>query len=288
MSARTQLARARRGFTLIELLVVITIILLISALFLNISSGDGGGLMGGQRMVGSTIRSVRAMALMNRGAQGTGVSYNARYRLLILNDPTDPVNHLHKYMIAVGSVDTASLPVGTDPNTVTSTADSRYKWYAPDPPTLLPSGVYFVPPATDTTTVVNKPPGFTGTWVGRVSIIGPLADTATGNSSDSPASSPPWMMFASQGLISPTSLGAMSGYDPKKWYYVELQTGGASNHLGRVVLVLANGTLRLDPGSNKVQLDLANESQFAALSVRPNGDIAVTTDPDELNTTLLK
>ena len=287
MSPRSRLSRARRGFTLIELLVVITIILLISALFLNISSGDGGGLMGGQRMVGSTIRSVRAMALMNRGAQGTGVSYNARYRLLILNDPTDPVNHLHKYMIAVGSVDTSTLAAGVDPTTVTSTSDTRYKWYTPDAPTLLPSGVYFVPPASDTSNVVNKPPGFTGTWIGRASIIGQIADNATSNSNDNPGS-PPWMMFASQGVIAPTSLGAMSGLDAKKWYYVELQTGGTSNHLGRVVLVLANGALRLDPASNKVQLDLANENQFAALSLRPSGDVAMTTDPDELNTNLLK
>lgn len=287
MSPRSALSRARRGFTLIELLVVITIILLISALFLNISSGDGGGLMGGQRMVGSSIRSVRAMALMNRGAQGTGVSYNARYRLLILNDPSDPVNHLHKYMIAVGSVDTSTMSAGVDPTTVTSTADNRYKWYTPDAPTLLPSGVYFVPPTSDTTTVVNKPPGFTGTWLGRASIIGQIADNATANSNDNPGS-PPWMMFASQGVVAPTSLSAMSGLDAKKWYYVELQTGGTSNHLGRVVLVLANGVLRLDPATNKVQLDLANENQFAALSLRPSGDLAMTTDPDELNTNLLK
>ncbi len=287
MSPRARLSRARRGFTLIELLVVITIILLISGLFLNMSAGDGGGLMGGQRMVGSSIRSVRAMALMNRGAQGTGVSYNARYRLLILNDPADPVNHLHKYMIVVGSVDTSTMAAGVDPTTVTSTSDSRYKWYSPDAPTLLPSGVYFVPPASDTTTVVNKPPGFTGTWIGRASIIGQIADNATANSNDNPGS-PPWMMFASQGVVAPTNLGAMSGLDAKKWYYVELQTGGTSNHLGRVILVLANGVLRLDPASNKVQLDLTNENQLAALSLRPSGDVAMTTDPDELDKNLLK
>jgi hypothetical protein len=272
---------------LIELLVVITIILLISVLFLNISTGDGGGLMGGQRMVASSVRSVRAMALMNRGAQGTGVSYNARYRLLILNDPSDPVNHLHKYMIAVGSVDTSALAVGVDPTVITSTSDARYKWYTPDAPTLLPSGVYFVPPVSDTATVVNKPPGFTGSWLGRASIIGQIADNAVASANDNP-NSPPWMMFASQGVVAPTSLGSMSGLDPKKWYYVELQTGGTSNHLGRVVLVLARGVLRMDPGTNRAQLDLASENQFAALSLRPSGDVAVTTDPDELNNNLLK
>ena len=53
MSARSL---ARKGFTLIELLVVITIILLISSLFLGLSAGDGGGLPAGQRIIASSIR----------------------------------------------------------------------------------------------------------------------------------------------------------------------------------------------------------------------------------------
>jgi hypothetical protein len=52
--------------------------------------------------------------------------------------------------------------------------------------------------------------------------------------------------------------------------------------------VLANGVLRLDPASNKVQLDLKSENQLAALSLRPSGDVAMTTDPDELDKNLLK
>ncbi len=287
MKTLARFPRVRRGFTLIELLVVITIILLISALFLNLSTGDGGGLMGGQRMVGASIRSVRAMALMNRGALGTGVSYNARYRLLILNDPTDPVNHLHKYMVAVGSVDSNSLAAGVDPSTVTSTSDSRYKWYTPDAATLLPSGVYFIPPASESNTLVNKPADFTGTWVGRATIIGQIADNAVANSNDSP-NSPPWMTFAADGVNQPKTLSDMTALNGKKWFYVELQSGGASNHLGRVVLVVANAVLRLDPGTNKANLDIINANQFAAISLRPNGDIAMTTDPDELNTNLLK
>ena len=64
MSARSL---ARKGFTLVELLVVITIILLISSLFLGLNAGDGGGLAAGQRMMGSSIRTLRAMA-HNRAA----------------------------------------------------------------------------------------------------------------------------------------------------------------------------------------------------------------------------
>ena len=82
MSARSIV---RKGFTLVELLVVITIILLISTLFLGLTPGDGGGLPAGQRFIASSIRTVRAMALMNRGPGNTGVSYCGRYRLLILN-----------------------------------------------------------------------------------------------------------------------------------------------------------------------------------------------------------
>ena len=89
MSARSL---ARKGFTLVELLVVITIILLISSLFLGLNAGDGGGLAAGQRMLGSSIRTLRAMALMNRGPGGTGITHAPRYRLLILNDPDDEVN----------------------------------------------------------------------------------------------------------------------------------------------------------------------------------------------------
>ena len=99
--------RLRRGFTLVELLVVITIILMISGLFLGLSPGDGGGLAAGQRIIGSSLRTVRAMALMNRGAGNSGVTYAPRYRLLILNDPNDEVNHLRQFVIAVGGVSSA-------------------------------------------------------------------------------------------------------------------------------------------------------------------------------------
>ena len=112
---------ARKGFTLVELLVVITIILLISSLFLGLSPGDGGGLPAGQRFIASSIRTVRAMALMNRGPGTTGVTYANRYRLLILNDPDDDVNHLRQFVIAVGGVSSADL--GTvDPSTITNTS----------------------------------------------------------------------------------------------------------------------------------------------------------------------
>jgi prepilin-type N-terminal cleavage/methylation domain-containing protein len=269
--------RARRGFTLIELLLVITIILLISGMFLGLSTGDGGGLPAGQRMVGSTIRSVRAMALMNRGTAGTGISYNSRYRLLILNDPSDPVNHLRQFCVAVGGVSLASAGL-TDPALITATNDNRYTWVSPEGTSMLPAGVYFIPPKTDITTTINPPPGAVMLANTRRSIIGSIADN-NGNALDSAGSSPPWVMFTP--VNQPTNLPAMSAMGAKKWYYIEIQPTGASNHLGRVMIVLAKGSMMLDGTS--VALNLASESQFAALALRPNGDVSFTSDPDEMD-----
>ena len=267
---------ARKGFTLVELLVVITIILLISSLFLGLTPGDGGGLPAGQRFIASSIRTVRAMALMNRGPGTTGVTYANRYRLLILNDPNDEANHLRQFVIAVGGVSSADL-AGVDPSTITNTSVAPYKWFSPEPAQLLPTGVVFIPPATDTQTTLSM----TVTANTRRSLIGPLADNATTNTTDSPASSPPWMIYAP--TIQPMALADMTpDFNPKKWFYVELQGTGASNHLGRVLLVLAKGVVR-NTGTAKAMIDIPSENQFAALSLRPNGDVTMTLDADEMD-----
>ncbi len=271
------MTRARRGFTLIELLVVITIILLISALFLGISTGDGGGLKGGQRIIASTIRSVRAMALMNRGAYSTGMTYNGRYRLLILNDPTDPVNHLHQFVVAVGCVDSSKVSAGVDPSSISDTANSAYVWFAPEQPTSLPNGVYFIPPKGSTTTINGPVDPDNGTRAvlsnNQYSVIGPIADTASSGVLDT-TTSPPKMLFTP--VNQPQALNAAG----KSWYYIELQSSGASNHLGKVVLIFANATLRSD-GKN-AELDILNNNQFAVVAVRPNGDVVISNDSDEI------
>ena len=268
---------ARKGFTLVELLVVITIILLISSLFLGLSTGDGGGLPAGQRFIASSVRTVRAMALMNRGPGNTGVTYANRYRLLILNDPDDEVNHLRQFVIAVGGVSSADL-AGADPTTITNTSVAPYRWFSPEPAQMLPTGVVFVPPASDTATTLSLTITTANT---RRSIIGPLADGATTNATDSPGSTPPWMTYAPTNQ--PMALNAMTAdYNPKKWFYVELQGTGASNHLGRVLLVLAKGVVR-NTGAGKAMIDLPSENQFAALSLRPNGDVSMTLDADEMD-----
>lgn len=272
MSARSL---ARKGFTLIELLVVITIILLISSLFLGLNAGDGGGLAAGQRMMGSSIRTLRAMALMNRGPGGTGITHAPRYRLLILNDPDDEVNHLRQVVLAVGGVSSTDLGA-TNPASITNTASLPYKWYSPEPAQMLPAGVVFVPPASDVGTTMQLAVA-SGT---RRSNIGQVADNITGSAQDSPATNPPTMTYAP--VSQATALAAMgTDFNPKKWYYVELQGTGASNHLGRTILVLALGTVR-NTGAGRAAIDVAAESQFAAVMLRPNGDISMTLDSEEM------
>ena len=272
MSARSL---ARKGFTLIELLVVITIILLISSLFLGLNAGDGGGLAAGQRMLGSSIRTLRAMALMNRGPGGTGITHAPRYRLLILNDPDDEVNHLRQVVLAVGGVSSTDLGA-TNPASITNTASLPYKWYSPEPAQMLPAGVVFVPPASDVGTTMQLAVA-SGT---RRSNIGQVADNITGSAQDSPTTNPPTMSYAP--VSQPTALAAMgTDFNAKRWYYIELQGTGASNHLGRTVLVLALGTVR-NTGAGRAAIDVAAESQFAAVMLRPNGDISMTLDSDEM------
>jgi len=271
---------ARKGFTLVELLVVITIILLISSLFLGLTPGDGGGLPAGQRVIGSSLRTLRAMALMNRGPGTGGVSYATRYRLLILNDPDDEVNHLRQVVLAVGGVSAAEL--GTrDPNSFTDTTLLPYKWFSPEAAQLLPKGVVFVPPATDTRTTMSLSVA-TGT---RRSVIGQVADNIASNAPlDSPTSSPPTMKYTP--VTQPMALKEINddaSYNSKTWYYVELQGTGASNHLGRTLLVLARATSR-NTAMGKAEIDVSSETQFAAISLRPNGDISMTLDADEMNT----
>lgn len=267
---------ARKGFTLIELLVVISIILLISSLFLGLTAGDGGGLPAGQRILASSIRTTRAMALMNRGPGTGGVNYGGRYRLLILNDPDDEVNHLRQFVIAVGGVSSTDL-AGADPASITNTSAAPYLWFSPEPPQMLPNGIVFVPPAGDTSTTVS----LAVTAGTRRTVIGRLADNVSSTSADSAATSPPWMTYAPTNQ--PMALSAMSAdFNPKKWFYLELQDSGASNHLGRVLLVLAKGVVR-NTGPGKAVIDVASDSQFAALSLRPNGDVSMTLDADEMN-----
>ncbi len=278
MIHKTVMSHVRRGFTLIELLVVITVILLISGMFLGLTqNSNSGGLVGGQRMLASSLKSLRAMALLNQGVttQQGSTTYNARYRLLILNDPSDPVNHLRQYVIAVGGIDSRTITDGSDPSSIKNT-DLRYKWLAPVPASTLPNGVYFIPPTSDTTTVSDPEDKVADSWPGnkKYSQIPKIADTTFQASTFDTGSS---MTFLPKNQ--PDNLGS----DGKKWYYVELQPSGASNHPGKVMMILASGVLVPGPSASTATFQPQSANQFSGIVLRPNGDVALTNNADDLN-----
>jgi hypothetical protein len=49
-----------------------------------------------------------------------------------------------------------------------------------------------------------------------------------------------------------------------------------------VLLVLAKGVVR-NTGVGQAAIDVGSENQFAAISLRPNGDVSMTLDADEMN-----
>jgi hypothetical protein len=49
-----------------------------------------------------------------------------------------------------------------------------------------------------------------------------------------------------------------------------------------VLLVLAKGVVR-NTGVGRAAIDVGSENQFAAISLRPNGDVSMTLDADEMN-----
>ncbi len=63
------------------------------------------------------------------------------------------------------------------------------------------------------------------------------------------------------------------------WYYVELGPDGSNNHTGKVVLVLAEG---MNVGTQTI---LTSADKFAAILVRRSGDVTLTTDTDDLEST---
>ena len=165
-----------------------------------------------------------------------------------------------------------------NPAQITATTTTPYRWFSPEPVQSLPSGVVFVPPASDTGTTMPVAV-LAGT---RRSSIGQIADNVTpAPPLDSPASSPPTMTYAP--TVVPTALSQMGAdMNPKRWYYIELQGSGASNHLGRTVIVLASGSVRSD-GAGRAIIDVVDGNKFAAVMLRPNGDLSMTLDSDEVD-----
>lgn len=304
--------RARRGFTLVELLIVISVIIILATMMLGIRASNPEGLGNGQRMMADMLRIARVQAQMNRAAMpapaGTLWGSNTtnykwspgyyRYRLLIKCDPLDPDTHLREMVIAIGMTGVGASP-------------TKYTWFSPEPPVRLPPGVFFVPPNYNSangmtgspslaTTPVVMPTGTSlsgtsaATRISRIPGLADLASSATTSLANgtneyctpSTTSQAPMMLY--RPIFSPTAQGTVITYfdawtlanGGKYWYYVELGPDGTNNHLGKVVLVLAEG---VNVGGGNVRL--SSPDKFAAILVRRNGDVSLTTDTDDLEST---
>lgn len=301
MRPASVIAAARRGFTLIEVMIVVAVIVVLATLMLAIRPSNPDGLASGQRMMADMLRIARVQAMSNRGAVppppgvagGTAWSpSNLRYRLLIKCDPTDPDTHLREMVVAIGLTGVGPTP-------------DSYVWFSPEAPTRLPPGVFFVPPnlavangmSGSSSPAVTLPSGTTlnnttvDTRISQLPALGDVTGLTQGALEYSNPGSKQGTMMRYNPLASPVE-GTSPVYHTNSvhsvdsgaryWYYVELGPDGSNNHLGKVVLVLAEGA---NTGTGVL---LSAPDKFAAILVRRNGDVSLTSDTMDFETTSLK
>ncbi|HAZ66624.1 MAG TPA: hypothetical protein DCY41_07710 [Opitutae bacterium] len=293
--------RVRAGFTMVELLIVITVILILASMMLAIRPTNPEGLGNGQRMMADMLRIAKVQATMNRAAVpringwlSNWAPANFRYRLLIKCEPSNPDTHLREMVIAIGCTGIGATP-------------ALYTWFSPEPPVRLPPGVFFVPP---NIAVVN---GISGGTTTNPGVVMPTDVPLSGPSAATRLSKMPGLadvvglVVGANEYCTPTSttLAPMMLYRPiftpglapstgvyynqtgvhtivgggSYWYYVELGPDGSNNHTGKVVLVLAEG---VNVGT---QTRLTSADKFAAILLRRNGDVTLTTDTNDLDST---
>jgi prepilin-type N-terminal cleavage/methylation domain-containing protein len=289
----------RAGFTMVELLIVISVILILASMMLAIRPTNPEGIGNGQRMMADMIRIAKVQATMNRAAvpmiNGWTSNWspaNYRYRLLIKCEPSNPDTHLREMVIAIGCTG-----IGGTPN--------LYTWFSPEPPVRLPPGVFFVPPnlavangmTSSPNPAVVMPTNLTLSSTSaatRLSKIPGLADVVQlvvgANEYCTPGSTTQAPMMLYRPIFTPGLAPSTGVYyntvgvhtiagGGSYWYYIELGPDGSNNHTGKVVLVLAEG---MNVGTQTI---LTSADKFAAILVRRNGDVTLTNDTDDLEST---
>ena len=141
--------RLRRAFTLIELLAVIGIIALLSALVIGLKPENPKGLSGATQRVQSMLTLARSQAMLGNiddpaDTEGSNKYATVRTRLLILNDPEDPDNHLRLMGVAFGAQVIAKGSTAAPKTEADLSGDSSsLRWFAATEPMKLPEGVYY-------------------------------------------------------------------------------------------------------------------------------------------------
>ncbi|MDR2862516.1 MAG: prepilin-type N-terminal cleavage/methylation domain-containing protein [Puniceicoccales bacterium] len=132
--------RGRRipAFTLVELLAVLAIIGLMVGVIVTVRPDNPEGIDAARRVATSVFGAARLRAEQSPNPDRQTEKrplYNVRSRVLVLNDPTRPEQHLRLLRIIVGGT--------RKPD---STEAANYVWYTMDADTTLPEGVYMISP----------------------------------------------------------------------------------------------------------------------------------------------
>jgi prepilin-type N-terminal cleavage/methylation domain-containing protein len=223
-------AREFRGFSLIELLTVVGLIVILLAVVgtaLTGRGGDGTALLAGQNTLQSLVSATRAQAALHQTTA----------RLLVYATPP-PGGDADKYLRYLQIVREEPAGSGT--------------WIAADTATLLPRGVFIVPPANITTT--NGVSWNTSTANGPVSLF------VARNAAVAPALTP--------------SFGGAAGILA---YHIEFTADGratASFVAGtppRLAVATAVASLTAPPAFN-------NASAVRGVVIRPSGAVSRVND----------
>lgn len=229
--------KLKRAFTLIEILTVVAIIGLISLVIIGLQPNNPHGLDDACRLASQQFRAAQAQAVLGHNPDRdpeTNKRYNIRTAVLVLNNEEDEERHLRYIVPIIG---------GTDDESKTNIDD--YYWYAVNGNggTMLPKGVYFVPP-TETSITHSE--------------INPLEGGI-------------------EVTLDPTLEpgGKRFGTGKQKWYAYYYDSNGQT-YMTQATFMVAEGLWM--PG-NGIRFD--DETSVVGFAVTRNGAIIFTRDADE-------